>query len=114
MAQSVKIILTSDLDGGNADETVNFALDGKSYEIDLSTEQAAELRESLEEYIKAARRVSAAGTARGGNRRSAGSTTSKEEMVRMREWAKEQPDLEVSDRGRLSQTVVEAYQNAHK
>ena len=38
MAQKVKIILVDDLDGGSADETVRFGLDGVSYEIDLSAE----------------------------------------------------------------------------
>ena len=40
MAQKVKIILVDDLDGGSADETVRFGLDGVSYEIDLSADNA--------------------------------------------------------------------------
>ncbi|MBN9376412.1 MAG: Lsr2 family protein, partial [Cellulomonas sp.] len=41
MAQKVQVLLVDDLDGGTADETVTFALDGISYEIDLTTENAA-------------------------------------------------------------------------
>ena len=41
MAQKVQVILVDDIDGGAADETVSFSLDGVSYEIDLSTTNAA-------------------------------------------------------------------------
>ena len=40
MAQKVEVHLEDDLDGGPADDTVTFALDGKDYEIDLSTANA--------------------------------------------------------------------------
>ena len=40
MAQKVRIILEDDLDGGPADETVRFGLDGGQYEIDLSNANA--------------------------------------------------------------------------
>ena len=45
MAQQVQVVLVDDLDGGKAAETVSFALDGVSYEIDLSAKNAAKLRE---------------------------------------------------------------------
>jgi hypothetical protein len=41
----VQIILEDDYDGGSADETVSFALDGAEYEIDLSSKNASGLRE---------------------------------------------------------------------
>ena len=40
MARKVQVLLVDDLDGGAADETVSFALDGASYEIDLSSDNA--------------------------------------------------------------------------
>jgi hypothetical protein len=43
MAQRVKVILEDDIDGSPADETVQFALNGTSYEIDLSSENAQAL-----------------------------------------------------------------------
>lgn len=52
VAQKVQVLLVDDLDGGEADETVTFALDGKSYEIDLKSEHAEELRSLLERYVK--------------------------------------------------------------
>ena len=63
MAQRVQIILEDDYDGGEADETVSFALDGAEYEIDLSSANAAELRNALAPWLSHARKV-------GGRRRS--------------------------------------------
>lgn len=54
MAQKVQVLLVDDLDGGEADETVTFALDGKTYEIDLTTTNADKLRGLLEPYTKGA------------------------------------------------------------
>ncbi len=51
MAKTVIVKLTDDLDGGDADETVHFALDGKSYEVDLSATNASKLRDALKPYI---------------------------------------------------------------
>lgn len=59
MAQRVDTVLLDDLDGVSiAAETMCFAVDGASYEIDLSTEHAAELRAALNPYVGAARRIS--------------------------------------------------------
>ena len=51
MAQRVQIILEDDYDGGTADETVSFALDGAEYEIDLSAKNAAGLRDALAPWL---------------------------------------------------------------
>src|SRR5436305_14766025 len=74
MAQRVSVLLVDDLDGGTADGTVAFALDGRRYEIDLSTDNERLLRAALEPFIAGARRASrgqAAGAARGGRQRPA-------------------------------------------
>ena len=55
MAKTVIVKLTDDIDGGDADETVQFALDGKSYEIDVSAANAAKLREALEPFMEKGR-----------------------------------------------------------
>jgi hypothetical protein len=55
MAKTVIVKLTDDIDGGDADETVQFALDGRSFEVDLSTANASKLRETLEPYIRGGR-----------------------------------------------------------
>ena len=62
MAQSVKIILEDDIEGGPADETVQFGLDGRQYEIDLSTANAEKLREALRPYAAAGRRAQSKST----------------------------------------------------
>ena len=57
MAQKVQVILADDLDGGAAEETVSFALDGVSYEIDLSTSNAAKMRDTFAQYTGTARKI---------------------------------------------------------
>ena len=58
MAQRVQTLLIDDLDGGEAEGTVRFGLDGAEYEIDLNATHAGALRKALEPYVKAARRAS--------------------------------------------------------
>ena len=57
MAQSVRLVLIDDVDGTEADQTVTFALDGVSYEIDLNDQHATQLRHDLGAWIEHARRV---------------------------------------------------------
>jgi hypothetical protein len=113
MAQKVTVSLVDDLDGGKAEETVGFGLDGKSYEIDLSSANAGKLRDVLAEFIGAARR---AGSGRR-ERRSAGASSraagDREQSQAIREWARGQ-GLKVSDRGRIPADVLEAYRDAQK
>src|SRR3569623_242201 len=70
MAKQVITLLTDDLDGGEADRTIEFGLDGVNYTIDLSEKIAGRLRKALEPYLSVATRVgrSAAADARGGRR----------------------------------------------
>ena len=66
MAQKVQVLLVDDLDGGEADETVTFALDGKTYEIDLTTSNADKLRGLLDPYVKGGRRTGGRASGGGG------------------------------------------------
>ncbi len=108
MAQRVQVVLEDDLDGGKADETVTFGLDGTTYEIDLSKKNAAKLRDALAAYVGSGRRVAgrrgAAGRARGRGR-------SASDSADIRAWAKEN-GYEVSERGRISAEVRAAYNEA--
>jgi hypothetical protein len=112
MAQKVVVSLVDDLDGGRADETVQFALDGKAYEIDLSSANADKLRDALGEFVTAARR--AGRERRGGAGRSAAASASarlgvdREQNQAIRDWARAN-GYEVSDRGRIPAEVLEAY-----
>ena len=105
MAQSVQIILEDDLEGGPADETVQFGLDGRQYEIDLSTANAEKLREALRPYAAAGRRAQSKSTRTTGPSSSSGGNP---ETAKIRAWAKEN-GYEVSDRGRIHQSVKDAY-----
>jgi hypothetical protein len=58
MAQKIQTLLIDDLDGGQAEGTVRFGLDGAEYEIDLSAKNAEAMRKALEPYVSAARRAS--------------------------------------------------------
>jgi hypothetical protein len=107
MAQKVIVQLVDDIDGTELTEgkgeTVNFALDGKSYEIDLADKNAAKLREAFARYVAAGRRTSS-GSGRT-TRRSSGTGSDAKEV---RSWAKSQ-GLDVPERGRIPSTVREAY-----
>ncbi|HLT61498.1 MAG TPA: Lsr2 family protein [Microlunatus sp.] len=113
MAQRVQVILEDDFDGGKADETVTFGLDGVDYEIDLSAKNAKALRSALDPYVSVARRT-------GGRRRRAMTTRAvaaksgaRGSTSEIRAWAVEQ-GYEVSSRGRVPAEIREAYEKAHK
>ena len=111
MAQKVQVILVDDVDGGEAEESVAFGLDGVNYEIDLSTSNAEALREALAPWVGHARRV---GGRASGRSRSAGksSRSSKTDLGEVRSWARKN-GFQVSDRGRVSAEVLAAYDKAN-
>ena len=114
MARKVQIVLEDDIDGGPADETVAFALDGAGYEIDLSAANAAALRDALAPYVGAARKAgrSAAGRpARRSSRTTAVVSDAQHDPAAVRAWAREQ-GIEVSERGRISADVRARYEAA--
>lgn len=113
MAQRVHISLTDDLLGDDtpADETLSFGLDGATYEIDLSGENAAKLRESLAPFVAAGRKTSGGRRTSGSGRRSSRSSGGPSAND-VRAWARSQ-GMEVSDRGRVRDEVKAAYEAAH-
>ena len=117
MARKVQVILSDDLDESlPADETVSFSLDGTNYEIDLSEKNATELRDTFSRYVQAARKVGrGSGRASGGGRSRAtggGGRMDREQAGAIRDWARKNGH-NVSDRGRIPASVVEAYEAAH-
>ena len=104
MAQKTQIILVDDIDGSEATQSVTFALDGVTYEIDLNDDHAAALRETIEEWTVKARRSGG----RRIRRRAGVAARTHSNTQKVREWAREQ-GLEVSDRGRVSAEVRKAY-----
>jgi nucleoid-associated protein Lsr2 len=111
MAKQVITLLTDDLDGGEADRTVEFGLDGVNYTIDLSEKNAGKLRKALDPFLNAATRVgrstAVSPVARRGAAPSSG-RASREENQAIREWANKNGH-EVSERGRIPSHIVAAY-----
>ncbi|MEU8758458.1 Lsr2 family protein [Streptomyces sp. NPDC048659] len=112
MAQKVQVLLVDDLDGGEADETVTFALDGKSYEIDLTTANADKLRDLLDPYTKSGRRTGGRSAGARGKSRVVASGGSPD-TAKIRAWAKEN-GYNVNDRGRVPAEIKAAYEDANR
>jgi Lsr2 len=108
IARRIITVLTDDLDGGDAEQTVEFGLDGVSYTIDLSEKNASKLRKALEPYLSVAAK---AGRALG-RRDAAGPSrvSARETNQAIRKWAVKN-GWAVSERGRIPSSVVEAYNN---
>src|SRR5258708_30476895 len=107
MATRIAIVLEDDLDGGPADQTLQFGLGGTEYEIDLSAKNATTFRRQLAPFIEHARK------ARRGQRRQPGRPGSaRERRSQIPAWAKDQ-GIAVSDRGRIPASIAEQYDAAH-
>jgi len=113
MAKQVITLLTDDLDGSEADRTVEFGLDGVNYTIDLSEKNTGKLRKAIGPFLNAATRVGRARVAPVTRRGAAASTarTAREDNQAIREWAN-QNGHPVSERGRIPVHIVEAYRNS--
>ena len=112
MAQKVTVQLVDDLDGSQSNDisTVSFGLDGATYEIDLTKTNADRLRKALEEFVPHARRTGGRvkrGTA--SSSRNGSATASHEQAQAIREWARRNGH-EVSDRGRIPGSIIEAFE----
>lgn len=105
MAKKTVVLLEDDIDGSEASETINFALDGSEYEIDLNEAHANELRQAFERFTAVARKIS------GGRGRPARRSNSVDAKA-IRLWAIDQ-GLQVNTRGRIQADIVEKYQAAH-
>ncbi len=109
MAQRVVVELSSDLSGETAQETVSFSLDGVTYEIDLTTSEAVDLRELFANYVNSGRKVGRkAPAARTGRGPSGGSDY---DASAVRAWASSK-GIEVSERGRISKEILAQYREA--
>ncbi|MGW7292600.1 histone-like nucleoid-structuring protein Lsr2 [Streptomyces xiamenensis] len=105
MAQRVVVTLSDDIDGGEASETVAFGLDGKTYEIDLSEENAEKLRTTLAPYVTAGRKRAKSG-------RTFTHTSVAPDPRAVRAWA-ESNGFDVPARGRIPRKVYDAFNEAH-
>lgn len=112
MAKQTLVQIVDDLDGTVVNEgegeTISFALRGVEYEIDLKNANVDKFDKALAKYVEVATRV-------GGRKRTkvaTGRGGDKSQMQAIRQWAREN-GWEVSDRGRIPQDVVEAFDEAH-
>ncbi|MFD1046511.1 Lsr2 family protein [Kibdelosporangium lantanae] len=96
MAQKVTVTLVDDIDGSEAEETLEFGLDGVSYQIDVSSGNAEKLRSVLSEAIV--------------GRATRTASVDRDQNQAIREWARKK-GYKVSDRGRIPKEVTEAYHN---
>jgi nucleoid-associated protein Lsr2 len=112
VAQKIQTLFIDDIDGGAAEGTVRFALDGTEYEIDLNAKHSEELRSAIGKYVTHARKVGGgarrAGRTAGRASRGAGSALNTTEI---RNWAREQ-GYDIKDRGRVPADLVAKYQAA--
>lgn len=111
MAKQTTVMLVDDLDGSEADEEVQFMVDGKTYEIDLSSSNSKKLRDALAPFVSAARRAGGRARSRTGVP-AARATSDREQNQAIREWAQRQ-GLKISERGRIPASVLDAYRAAH-
>ncbi|HEY3410877.1 MAG TPA: Lsr2 family protein [Propionicimonas sp.] len=108
MARTYVAVIKDDLTGEVVDskdaESIEFSVNGKSYTIDLGKKNAAEFHESFDKYIAVAAKV-------GGVKSSKPSPGSKEDLAAIRAWGKEN-GFKVSERGRVSSELKDAYSQA--
>lgn len=105
MAQRIQSILDDDIDGGPADSTIQFSYQGTQYEIDLSKKNEEKLIKALEPFTSRARRI---GSGRRSSTKPPAEKINKDQLQAMRDWARAN-GFTVSDRGRVSQDVQDAY-----
>ncbi|GLY43329.1 Lsr2 family protein [Amycolatopsis sp. NBRC 101858] len=110
MAQKVLVEMLDDIDGTPAAHTIPFSLDGVTYEIDLSEENAASLRDGLARYIGAGRRTGGR-KVRVATGQPTTTASDRERNQQIRAWANAN-GYEVSERGRLSSEVIAAFDAA--
>ena len=113
MAQKHFVQLVDDLTGDDAAETVTFAIDGARYEIDLSAENAAHLRDTLATYIAGARRPrnGRSTTVEAGPRNT--TRAHRERTAAVRVWARAN-GYHIGEKGRIPARDVTAYREAHR
>ena len=106
MATKITVVLEDDIQGGPAEETLRFGLDGREYEIDLNSTNAAAFRQQIAPYLEHARRA--------GSRqpqRPVRTAASRERSADIRTWAKDN-GIAVSERGRIPANVIQQYETA--
>jgi len=108
MAKQTIVQLIDDIDGGPAEETVQFSIDGNGYEIDLSGKNAAKLRDAIAPFVGSARRASRSGSSFASASRRRPARGDREQTQAIREWARANGH-KIGEKGRIPATILEAY-----
>lgn len=111
MARQIREWITDDIDNTEGASTVTFSINGDQYEIDLSDKNIDNLRKVLAPFILAARPVRQEKSAKL-RRGATSSRIPRERTTQIRAWAKAQ-GLGVSERGRISSSIVEQFEAVH-
>jgi|SRR5947209_16276668 len=112
MAQKIITEFIDDIDGSEAERTFNFAVDGTTYEIDLSTTNIKEFHEAIAGFVESARKVKTTGSGRQTRATSSGVKAGKAQLRAIREWGRNN-GFSVNDRGRISAQLQQAFDAAH-
>jgi hypothetical protein len=107
MATIKSVVVEDDLDGTPGAETVRFAFQGVSYEIDLTEGNAAKFAEVITPFVQASRKA--------GTRKAVAAPAankSRADRAAARAWA-QKSGFPVGQRGRIPASVLEAYEAAH-
>ncbi|MFJ1767949.1 Lsr2 family protein [Amycolatopsis sp. NPDC088138] len=113
MAQKVIVELLDDLDGSPARHTIPFSLDGVSYEIDLSDDNATALRGELARFIAVSRRSGGRKIRITATQPTSTSSAVREQSRAIRFWASKN-GYDIFTRGRLPFEIINAYDDAQR
>ena len=94
---------------GGEGETVKFSIGSTSYQIDLTEAEAGQFYAAVKKYTDVATKTGGRGARSGGGSKN---KSDRNQTQAIRTWARENGRV-VSDRGRISQDVQDAYNAAH-
>jgi hypothetical protein len=111
MARTTITQITDDIDGSSNAEEVSFSFMGVDYTIDLAKKNRAAFEKALKPYVEAGTRVSRRARASSQSKKSSAKSATGTDLRAVRAWAAENGH-EVSARGRIPRTILEAYKDA--
>lgn len=110
MAEKIKRWLIDDMEDSEveADQTVQFGLDGTTYEIDLSSKNATRLRTDMQKYIDHARVL---GRVKPEKPKAPPATMAVEQSKAARDWLRNNGYPNLSEKGRIPRDAMAFYNN---
>jgi hypothetical protein len=122
VAQKITVHLVDDMDGSEATQSVQFGLDGQTFEIDLNDSHADELRAAVDKFVSAGRRVGGRSSrqvaktvkpsAKAATAKASNGSAVQSDGKTIRAWASAN-GVAVPARGRIPRTVVEQFEAAN-